>query len=188
MRKLRAEMTAFFRELYVDEQKVLVFGEGAARAKLMLVGEAPGERETLAGRPFVGRAGKNLDDLLAASGIARESVYITNVVKFRPTRTSEAGHVLNRTPTREEIELSLPWLEREIALVAPRVVATLGNVPLKALLGHGASIGALHGRRIEGEKYAIFPMYHPAAIIYNPALHEAFERDGRALGALVGAK
>ena len=86
MQKLQAEMTALFKKLYADEPKILVFGEGDPKARLVLIGEAPGEQETIAGRPFVGKAGKNLDEFLALSGLKREELYITNTVKFRPTR------------------------------------------------------------------------------------------------------
>lgn len=182
MKKLQEEMTAFFRELYVDEQKVLVFGEGCEHARLMLIGEAPGEQESLAGRPFVGRAGKNLDEFLALSGIDRETVYITNAVKFRPARLSAAGRVVNRPPTQEEIKLNLPFLKREIRLVKPQMIATLGNVPLKALLGKEESIGEAHGTWREWEGIRLYPLYHPASVLYNPSLRETYREDVLRLG------
>ena len=177
MEKFRAELTDFIRGIYEEERKVLVFGEGGTDAEVMMIGEAPGEQETLQGRPFVGKAGKNLDAFLERAGMDRAALYVTNTVKFRPTKLSAAGRVVNRPPTREEIGLFLPWLRREIELVAPKCVITLGNVPLKALLGNAAVIGALHGAFTEAEGLRIYPMYHPASVIYNPGLKEVYQAD-----------
>lgn len=183
MEKLKAEMTAFFQKLYVDEQKVLVFGEGAAHARVVLIGEAPGEQESLQGRPFVGKAGKNLDEFLALSGIDRAAIYITNTVKYRPVKRSAAGNTVNRTPTQEEIRLNLPFLKRELALIDPEVIVTLGNVPLRALLGNSQSIGACHGQWLSCEGRRLYPLYHPASVIYNRALKPVYEEDVIRLGA-----
>ena len=182
MEGLRREMTDFFQKLYVEEQKLLVFGEGRVPARVALIGEAPGAQEALQGRPFVGRAGKNLDEFLALSGIRREDVYITNTVKFRPVRTSAAGNAVNRAPSREEITLCLPFLKRELALADPAVIVTLGNVPLKALMGRQAVIGALHGQWLSWEGRRLYPLYHPASVIYNRALRPAYEADVLRLG------
>lgn len=182
MDTLRREMTDFFRKLYVEEQKILVFGEGNVPSRVVLIGEAPGPQETLQGRPFVGKAGKILDEFLALSGIRREEVYITNTVKFRPVKTSAAGNTVNRAPTREEVKLCLPFLRRELALAAPQVIVTLGNVPLKALMGQQATIGEEHGRWLEWEGRRLYPLYHPASIIYNRALRPVYEQDVTRLG------
>ncbi len=176
MKKINQEMTKFFRELYAGEDKVLVFGEGAKNARIMLVGEAPGAQEALLGRPFVGKAGKNLDEFLELSGFKREELYITNVVKFRPTKTSAAGRTINRTPTREEVQLFLPWLKREIAYIKPECVVTLGNTALSAL--HGKSvIGVVHGQFLEAEGRLLYPIYHPASLIYNRSLVDTYRED-----------
>ena len=177
MERFQKEATAFFRNLYEGERKVLVFGEGRVGAPVMMIGEAPGEQESLQGRPFVGKAGKNLDAFLAQAGMDRAALYVTNVVKFRPTRVSAAGRTVNRPPTQEEIKLFLPWLLREIDLVDPRYIITLGNVPLKALTGRGSVIGDLHGDFIDWQGRRLFPMYHPASVIYNPALKDVYSRD-----------
>jgi len=182
MRRLREEMETFFRQMYIGEQKRLVFGEGDEHARILMVGEAPGEQETQQGRPFVGKAGKNLDEFLALSGLDRRALYITNTVKFRPTRISDAGRIVNRPPTREEIKLSSPWLMREIRLIEPEIIVTLGNVPLKALAGAEATIGAYHGRWIEWEGARIYPLYHPASVIYNPSLRPVYREDVVRLG------
>ena len=181
LEKLRGELEKLIGELYEGEHKILVHGEGEAGARVMLVGEAPGEQETLQRRPFVGKAGKNLDEFLALAGIDRGELYVSNAVKFRPTKLSAAGRVVNRPPTREEVKLFLPWLKREIALVAPEVVVTLGNVPLKALLGSRVVIGDVHGQFREIEGVRLYPMYHPASLIYNPSLRSAYAEDIRRL-------
>lgn len=182
VQKFQQEMTAFFRELYVGEQKNLVFGDGDEHAAIVMIGEAPGAQEALQGKPFVGKAGKNLDEFLSLSKLDRRALYITNTVKFRPTRISDAGRIVNRPPTQEEIKLSLPWLLREVGLINPQVIVTLGNVPLKALLGKEKSIGACHGQWIEWKKYKVYPLYHPASVIYNPALKEIYQQDVIRLG------
>lgn len=185
MDEFKAQLRAFVDELYRGENKVLVFGEGPRDPELMLIGEAPGEQEALAGRPFVGKAGRNLDEMLARCGLKREQIYIANAVKFRPVKLSAAGRVVNRPPTLEEVGLFKPWLMREIELVRPHLIATLGNVPLRALAGRGLAVGQAHGRLIERDGLRIFPMYHPASMIYNPSLRAAFEDDLRALAQLV---
>lgn len=175
-------MAGHFTEIYEGNARSLVFGEGSFHSRLMMIGEAPGEQETLKGRPFVGKAGKNLDEFLQMSGLKREEIYITNTVKFRPTKRSDAGRLVNRPPTKEEIALFLPWLKREIALVAPDCIATLGNVPLKALAGDKVVIGDVHGQFLECEGRALYPLYHPASLIYNPSLRGVYAEDVKRLG------
>jgi len=182
MEKYREACAAFFKQIFVGESRTLVFGEGAAGARLMLIGEAPGEQEILAGRPFVGKAGKNLDQFLDAVRLERSQLYITNAVKVRPTKVSAKGRISNRPPNREEITLFRPWLEREIALVKPGAIATLGNVALFAVTGKALRIGQVHGRWLEAEGMPpIFPLYHPASVIYNPSLSARYADDLRVL-------
>jgi len=177
MERFQRNVTEHFRKLYEEERKVLVFGEGRIGAPVMMIGEAPGEQESLQGRPFVGKAGNNLDAFLEEAGMDRGELYVTNTVKFRPTKRSAAGRIVNRPPTQEEIKLCLPWLLREIDLVDPHYSITLGNVPLKALTGRGSVIGDLHGSFIDWQGRRLFPMYHPASVIYNPALKDVYSRD-----------
>lgn len=183
MKKLNREMTEFFERIFEGERKLLVYGDGSRKARIMLIGEAPGEFEVKEGKPFVGKAGKNLDDLLLMAGIRRDELYITNVVKFRPVKKSKADRLVNRPPTREEIELFLPWLNKEIGAVSPKLIVTLGNVPLRALLGKNERVGELHGRFIEANKRTYYPMYHPASLIYNPSLKELYFKDIERLAA-----
>ena len=185
MKRLRAELEELIADIYAGESKVLVHGEGSIGARVMLIGEAPGQQETLQRRPFVGKAGKNLDEFLQLAEIDRSQLYVSNTVKFRPTKISPAGRVVNRPPTREEIALFLPWLRREIDLVAPHVIVTLGNVPLKALLGAKAVIGDVHGSMQLSEGLRIYPMYHPASMIYNPSLRSVYADDIRRLACIL---
>ena len=185
LEKLKEEIRAMVKEVYPDREWVLVFGEGPAQARLMLVGEAPGEQEAMLGRPFVGKAGKLLDAFIAGTGLTRGEMYVTNTVKFRPSRISKAGRVVNRTPTQEEIAAFLPFLKKEIAQVNPACVVTLGNVPLRALLGEKETIGQAHGQLRRQEDRLYFPMYHPASMIYNPGLKAIFAQDMEKLGQLI---
>lgn len=186
--RMREELNRLIADLYEGEKKILVHGEGEIGARVMLVGEAPGEQETLMGRPFVGKAGKNLDEFLELAGLERSQLYVTNAVKFRPTKRSTAGRTVNRPPTREEVSLFLPWLRREIELVAPEVIVTLGNVPLRALTGPKSVIGDVHGAFQDADGLRLYPMYHPASLIYNPALRPVYAEDIRRLSAHLRAE
>ena len=158
----------------------LVFGEGAMPPKLMMIGEAPGAEEEKQGHPFVGKAGKNLSAFLEKVGLTRQEIYITNVVKLRPYRLSpKTGRPVNRPPKPEEIQFFLPYLQKEIQLVNPPLIVTLGNVPLKAVSGQtDAVIGDWHGSlRQSTDGRPLFALYHPAAIIYNRALTAVYDRD-----------
>lgn len=151
-----------------------VLGEGNPHAKIMFIGEAPGEQEDKLGRPFVGPAGKFLDELLASIGLKREEVYISNVVKYRPPA--------NRDPTPEEKEQCMPWLMFEIALIKPAVIVPLG----RHALGHffpKLSITNAHGTPQKlTDSVTVFPIYHPAAALHNGNLRNALFEDFRALG------
>jgi uracil-DNA glycosylase family 4 len=154
-------------------------GEGSADARIVIVGEAPGASEDKVGRPFVGRAGKLLDSLLAEAGIVREDVFITNVVKARPPD--------NRDPRADEVVHHWPWLERQLAVIRPELLVPLGRHAL-ARFAPKAKIGEAHGRPIPaaGELPTVFPMYHPAAALYNQSLRETLVEDARALRSALG--
>ena len=175
----------FFRPFWPGEDKPLVLGEGQAeRPRLMLVGEAPGETEVIKGRPFVGKAGKNLDEFLRLAGLRREEIYVTNAVKIRPMEKGPTGRMRNRAPNREEISLFVPWLLREIEAVKPGALVTLGNVPLKALTDPKATVGSCHGQWMDSRAgVPLFSLYHPASVIYRKALAPVYEQDVLALGA-----
>ncbi len=162
-------------------QRDIVFGEGKKNAAIMLIGEAPGAEETRLSRPFVGRAGKNLDAFLNILGLCRSDIYITNVVKFRPCVVSAKGTLSNRPPAKDEIKAMLPYLLQEIEAICPQVVITLGNVPLKCLLGEDKKIGECHAVPADAfalsHKFTLFPLYHPASVIYNSKLKPIYEND-----------
>lgn len=164
--------------------KRIVFGEGAAAPTLMMIGEAPGGEEELQGRPFVGKAGKNLTAFLEVIGLKREEIYISNVVKLRPTKESpKTGKAVNRPPSADEIAFFLPFLREEMDAIAPRLIVTLGNVPLKAVTGEKAAvIGEYHGKPLPlADGRVLFALYHPAAVIYNRALQAVYDADLLAL-------
>ena len=187
IKKLQNEIFAAMQTSPYRERSI-VFGEGAAQPALMMIGEAPGGDEEKQGRPFVGRAGKNLSAFLEVVGLKREEIYISNVVKLRPTKESpKTGKAVNRPPSAEEIAFFLPFLQAEIQIIAPRVLVTLGNVPLKAVTGEKkAVIGDYHGRPVAlADGRILFALYHPAAVIYNRALQAVYDADLLALKAFL---
>ncbi len=160
----------------------VVFGSGNARADLMFVGEAPGFHEDKQGVPFVGQAGRLLDKLLAGIGMARGDVFVANVLKCRPPG--------NRDPQPDEIEACESHLFRQIALIEPVVVATLGNFATKLLSGRQLGITKVHGQEqkttIGGRDVLLYPIYHPAAALYTPAMLKVLEADFARLPELLG--
>jgi len=152
-------------------------GEGSINAEIMFVGEAPGEREDATGRPFVGAAGKFLDQLLASVGLRREEVYITNIVKCRPPG--------NRDPREEEVNACTPYLWRQIALIKPKVIIALGRHAAKVLYSKAglkwSNMTRMHGKVVEatidGHNVLLAVTYHPAAALYNPRLRDTIEED-----------
>jgi DNA polymerase len=140
----------------------VVFGEGNPDARLMFVGEGPGEEEDRQGRPFVGKAGQLLDKILEAAGIPRGEVYITNIVKCRPPN--------NRTPLPDEAKACTSrWLVREIELVSPQVIVPLGAVAAEFFLGEKVPITKARGNWYEWHGIRVFPMFHPAYLLRNPS-------------------
>ncbi len=197
MQSFNAKMCRFFQALWPAEEKPIVLGEGNTdHPPVMLIGEAPGEQESLQGRPFVGKAGKNLNGFLRVLELNREDIYISNVVKIRPTKVSDKGRVSNRPPNKEELALFTPYLMEEILLIKPQMIVTLGNFALKALCGPKAIIGDMHGAEtrvtVKHEKqaaeFAVFPLYHPASIIYNRSLQEVYDGDLQTLKAVLAER
>jgi uracil-DNA glycosylase len=160
----------------------VVFGSGSPTADLMFVGEAPGFHEDKQGVPFVGQAGKLLEGLLNGVGLRREDVFIANVLKCRPPG--------NRDPQPDEIEACEPHLFRQIELIEPTVIATLGNFATKLLSGRPDGITRVHGREqrltIAGRSVLLYPLYHPAAALYTPAMLKVLESDFARLPGLLG--
>jgi DNA polymerase len=162
----------------------VVFGSGSPSADLMFVGEAPGFHEDKQGVPFVGAAGKLLSKLLAGIGLTREDVYVANVLKCRPPG--------NRDPLPGEIEACESHLFKQIELIRPKVVATLGNFATKLLSGKPDGITRVHGVPQEvvlgGNRVLLFPIFHPAAALYTPRMLEVLETDFRRLPELLGVE
>jgi uracil-DNA glycosylase family 4 len=151
-------------------RKNAVSGDGNIGANIMLVGEAPGQKEDLQGKPFVGAAGKLLNQLLESIGLNREDVYITNIVKCRPPA--------NRPPRVEEVSACSDYLDRQINLIKPKMICPMGNVALKTFLGKYTSISKVHGQPVSTrESRVIFPLYHPAAALYTARLRSVLEDD-----------
>jgi len=165
-----------------------VIGEGDHDAALMFIGEAPGRNEAEKGRPFCGASGKILDSLMDSIGLTREKVYITNIIKDRPPE--------NRDPFPDEIALYAPFLDKQIDIIEPKVIATLGRFSMRYILQKfnipesGQSISSLHGKVFDTEarygKIKIVPQYHPAASIYNRATLEELKKDFLVLKTLLG--
>ena len=160
-----------------------VVGEGNHQAKIMFVGEAPGLQEAKTGRPFCGVAGKILDELLESSGIKRENVYITNILKDRPPQ--------NRDPQPEEIKACTPYLERQIEIIKPEIICPLGRYSMNFLMERFGledqieGISKIHGRLFKSKdlfrNVTIIPFYHPAVATYNPNMKKILEEDFKIL-------
>jgi DNA polymerase len=164
-----------------------VIGEGSHDAEIMFIGEAPGENEAKTGRPFVGRAGQFLNELLESVGIPRESVYITNIVKDRPPK--------NRDPLPDEIAAYASFLDRQIEIIKPKVIATLGRFSMQYVMNrYDLSseldvISKLHGRafdtKVREQPVKVVALFHPAAAIYNQALKDTLKEDFKVLKSLI---
>lgn len=154
----------------------LVFGTGSPDAQLMFIGEAPGKNEDLRGEPFVGAAGKFLNEMLASIGLERADIYISNIVKYRPPE--------NRDPTPAEIAAFVPYLERQIAVIRPKVVIFLGRHSMNVFLPE-LKIGEAHGKPVRKGGQVYMPLFHPAAALYNPKMRQVLLDDFSLIPALL---
>lgn len=167
----------------------VVVGKGNLQAKIMFIGEAPGANEDLQGKPFVGSAGKELDKLLHRIGLTIEDVYIANILKCRPPE--------NRPPQIEEIKTCTPYLIEQICKIQPTIICTLGNYSTKFILARCepddmkkiGGITNLHGKQqhviFRGMEFIVVPLYHPAAMLYNPNLRPDMDKDFDSLGEIL---
>jgi DNA polymerase len=163
--------------LYVS-RKHAVPGEGLPSAIAMFVGEAPGKEEDEQGRPFVGRSGRFLDNLLENIGLSRHQIYITSAVKCRPTE--------NRAPHIDDLRIcKVNWLDRQISLIDPKIVVLLGNTALKQILGQEGSISRLHGRLFKHNGRSYFVTFHPAAAMRFPQIKRKMKNDFKILKNLI---
>ncbi len=158
----------------------LVFGHGNEKADLLFVGEAPGHNEDIQGKPFVGAAGQLLDKLLNSIGLERSQVYIANILKCRPPQ--------NRDPLPSEIETCKPFLSKQIEIISPKVVCTLGRFATQVILDKNISISKVRGKRFEGNGHYIFPIFHPAAALYRRTNLDDLKADFLTLKELLSSK
>ncbi|MFD0715349.1 uracil-DNA glycosylase [Paenibacillus sp. GCM10027626] len=152
-----------------DPDERLVFGEGPDHARLLLLGEAPGEKEAAAGRPFVGNSGRLLDKYLQRAGLRREDAYVTNVLKIRPPG--------NRTPRTSEVKEALPLVIRQIELIRPAVIVCLGSIAVQAIVDRKAKITEIRGVWQEKDGVHIMPTYHPSAVFRDENKRELLKQD-----------
>lgn len=183
MKKVRDELFAFEEsplfEYRTQNEYFPVIGEGSHDAHIMFVGEAPGKNEALTGKPFCGAAGKFLTFLIGSIGLTRDKVYITNIVKDRPPE--------NRDPTQGEIDLYGPFLDRQIEIIQPKVIATLGRYSMKYVMKKFGldlelePISKIHGKVFETKApygpLSIVTLYHPAAALYNGGMRDTLQKD-----------
>jgi uracil-DNA glycosylase len=156
----------------------VVFGVGNPSADLMFVGEAPGRDEDIQGEPFVGRAGQLLTDIIKAMKLSREEVYIANVIKCRPPE--------NRNPEPDEVEQCRPFLQRQIALIQPKVIVTLGKFGLQALTNRSYAISAIRGQWLDYNGIKLMPTYHPAYLLRTPSAKKDVWADMKKVMAELG--
>jgi len=149
----------------VARRHTVVFGVGNPEAKLMFIGEAPGEEEDLQGEPFVGRAGQLLTKMIVAMGLTREQVYIANIVKCRPDMPPGASG--NRKPTKQEMDTCVPYLRAQIDVIKPTAMVALGATAVEGLLGPIGTIGSLRGKFLEYRGTPLMPTYHPSYLLRN---------------------
>lgn len=160
-----------------ETRNKLVFGSGNPQASVMIIGEAPGANEDKQGEPFVGKAGQRLQELLALAGLNRDDIYIANVLKCRPPQ--------NRNPHVFEIEMCAPYLREQVLSINPRILVTLGNFATRFVLKTDEGISTLRGKEIALGSFTVFPLYHPAATIYDPSKLPVLEDDFRRLGQVI---
>lgn len=177
LNELRAEVAACRRCPLCDGRTQTVFGVGDPNARVLIVGEAPGKNEDAQGEPFVGAAGKYLNGLLAIAGLTREEVFIANVLKCRPPS--------NRDPRPEEIQACTPFLREQTRTIDPEFIVTLGNFSTKFILKTDVGITRLHGTLQRAGRFKVFPIFHPAAALYDGKKREALENDFATLGELL---
>lgn len=156
----------------------MVFGEGSPNASVVFIGEAPGKTEDLTGRPFVGAAGRFLDELLVSIGLKREDVYITSILKYRPPK--------NRDPKPDEKKAFMPYLQAQLEVIKPKLVVTLGRHSTNCFLPD-LQIGKAHGTTHKAEGWVILPLYHPAAVLYNSSMRQTLIDDFAKIRDIIAA-
>jgi len=156
----------------------VVYGVGSPNADLMFIGEAPGRDEDIQGKPFVGRAGQLLTDIVKAMKLTRDDVYIANVIKCRPPE--------NRNPEPDELEACRPWIRRQIEIIQPKVIVTLGRFALQSLTEKSYAISSVRGQWLDYDGIKVMPTYHPAYLLRNPAAKKEVWSDMKKVMAELG--
>lgn len=179
MKKIRDEVINFkespLYDLRVKEGYLPVIGEGSHDANIMFIGEAPGKNEAISGKPFCGASGRILDELLEHISLDRKLVYVANILKDRPPA--------NRDPKPEEIDMYAPFLDRQIEIIRPKVLATLGRFSMDYIMRrYGLDfeldpISKIHGKKFEGQDFVVVPLYHPAVAVYNASRKDELKKD-----------
>lgn len=185
IKKIYNEVVSFKKsplyKLRIKEGYLPVIGEGSHDADIMLIGEAPGKNEALTGRPFCGTSGRILDELLEHVSLNREDVYITNILKDRPPA--------NRDPKPEEIEMYVPFLDRQIEVIGPKVLATLGRFSMEYIMKRynlmTEPISKIHGKKFKSGDITVVPLYHPAVAVYNASRKGELKKDFEVLKEFV---
>lgn len=188
LEQVREEVLATILPLQ-EQAKNLVFGKGSPDAPILFIGEAPGSKEDEQGIPFVGAAGKELDKLLQKIGLSLDEIYIANILKYRPPQ--------NRDPSMDEIKAHTPFLIKQILAIKPKIICTLGNFSTKFVLGNFSAegmkkvsgISSIHGKVhkliFNNHEFIVIPLYHPAAMLYNPKLRSVLTDDFLIMGKLL---
>lgn len=180
LEEIRAQVEQCRACLLCESRTNVVFGEGDPHARVLIVGEAPGKNEDLQGKPFVGAAGKFLDELLEEAGLKRDEVFIANVLKCRPPS--------NRNPQANEIEACAPFLREQTQSIDPWIIVTMGNFATQFILRTGTGITHLRGTVQQTGRFIVLPVFHPAAAIYDRSKRDVLLADFKQVGALVRAR
>ncbi|NMA66284.1 MAG: uracil-DNA glycosylase [Clostridiaceae bacterium] len=165
-----------------ENQERRVRDVGYVDNRIVLVGEAPGREEIEQGIPFVGKAGANLNNFLEIAGLSRQQVYITNVVRCRPTASNGRR---NRAPNKKEIDCCSPWLKRELDIIKPELIVTMGNVALQTICDRSYKVTGYHGSMLNSKWGRVYPVFHPSYVTYRQNMRPVVEADFRRLGQLL---
>ncbi|MFA5341459.1 MAG: uracil-DNA glycosylase [Clostridia bacterium] len=195
MEKIKSDSLKKLYDLYTEEaasfdpqyNMQFVFSDGKMQKGIMLIGEAPGKDEVAQNKPFVGMAGGKLRHFMDSLSLTREDVFVTNAIKFRLYDISlKTGRMKNRPASKKEILQGAIYLEKEIEIISPKIILTLGNVPLHALTkDFSMTVGMCHGHKLNYKGIIHIPLYHPASLIYNKNLESVYEEDIKTVRMLI---
>lgn len=176
----KEKLDVLYKKMSSELNKEMVFGDGNPESGILFLGEAPGGDEIRLGKPFVGKAGKNLDSFMNSINIDRTKCYVSNAVKFRPTKISPSGNTVNATPTWNDVQTFRPYLIEEIAIIKPKLIVTMGGIPAKSIFNkENTFMGTIHGKLQHVDEFNcdVLCLYHPASVIYNQNLLSTYNMD-----------